>query len=120
MAIAVIVLVIEAQLYDVSSSTGCWVSLRALPKNHCVAGSCMWTMAIPPPTTPCCDRTASKRWAKAVPWADAGAGAAIRQLARSAAQEMGNLFDMTVMIIRLHGRDGRSGCGFANQHRGHP
>src|SRR5580692_7834235 len=73
----------------------------------------MWTMAIPPPTTPYCDKTASKCCAKAAPCAHAGA-AAIRQLARSpasnAGQAMGKRFDMRVIIIRLRGRDCASAC----------
>ena len=44
---AVIVLVIDAQLYEVSLSTGCCVSLRALPKNELFAGSPVWTMVSP-------------------------------------------------------------------------
>ena len=64
----------------------------------------MWAIAIPPPTTRCCDRTASKRCAKASPCAHAGAEA-IRQLASrepasSAGEAMDKRFGMRLMIIR--------------------
>src|ERR1700757_2284393 len=56
---AVIVLVIEAQLYAVASSTCWWVSLRASPNKRVCAGSEPRTSENPPPTTPCCFSTES-------------------------------------------------------------